>query len=243
MGAMKSWIDYWNRPNGIFVSELHKRAHYEHIFANVRPFLPRGAGSAVLDWGCGEAAAAERMAAVCERVYLFDPAEIIRTRLAERHKNNPAIRVLDNDALRRLSAGCLDLILINSVVQYVSRAELTAALSDLRRLLKPAGRLLIGDVIVPGTKLWQHVTVFLNFAYRNGFAVPAMVGLVRNFLPSSYSSLQRSHGIAKYSERDFLALLRDCGFAGERLPRNIAVSPVRSSYLARLSPQPSAAAK
>jgi ubiquinone/menaquinone biosynthesis C-methylase UbiE len=239
---MKSWIDYWNRPNGIFVSELHKRVHYEHIFANVKPFLPHGPGSALLDWGCGEAFAADWMATDCERVYLYDPAEIIRRRLEERYTSNPVITVLDKEALRRLPAGSLDLILINSVIQYVSRADLMTALSDLRRLLKPAGSVLIGDVIVPGTNLWQHIAVFLIFGYQNGFAMQALFGLFHNFLPSTYGSLRRNHGIAKYSEHDFLALLRDCGLAGKRLPRNIAVSPVRSSYLARIAAGPDAPA-
>ena len=157
---MKSWIDYWNRPNGIFVNELHKRAYYGHIFGNVQPFLPRNVGNAVLDWGCGEALATASIAAQCERVYLYDPAERIRTRLIERHKHNLDVIVLDKEALQRLPPACLDLILINSVIQYVSRSELKRELIELRRLLKPTGQLLIGDVILPDTPLWRHTAVY-----------------------------------------------------------------------------------
>jgi SAM-dependent methyltransferase len=239
---MKSWIDYWNKPDRNFVSELHKRAHYEHIFSNVLPFLPRGSGGAMLDWGCGEAFAAEWMAAECAQVYLYDPAELIQARLAERYRNSQRIVVIDEEGLTRLPSACLDLILINSVIQYLSRAALIAALSNLRRLLKPGGRVLIGDVIAPGSALWQHVVVFLSFAYRKGFLGSAMLGLVRNFRPSSYGSLQRGHGISKYTEGQFLALLGECGLVGERLPKNIAVSSIRSSYVSRTSPNVGAAA-
>lgn len=227
----KSWVEYWNRPNGIFVSELHKRAHYQRILASVRPLMPHGPGSAVLDWGCGEAFGAEWMAAESEQIYLYDPADVIRARLAERYNNHSRIRVLDDDHLARLPSGCLDLILINSVIQYISRDELLAALRKLQRLLKPDGRFLIGDVIAPGTPLWRHVIVFLSFAYREGFLILGMIGLVRNFLPS-YNSLTRKQGFSSYSETDILGIFEGCGLQGNRLPRNISVSPIRASYLA-----------
>ena len=228
---IKSWVEYWNRPNGIFVNELHKRAHYRIILSNVLPFLPRGSRSAVLDWGCGEAFRAELMAAKSERVYLYDPADVVRARLGERYKNHPRITVLDDDQLKRLPSGCVDLIVINSVIQYISRTELSAALRGLQHVLKPEGRFLIGDVIAPGTALWQHVIVFLSFAYREGFLIPGMIGLVRNFLPS-YKSLARKQGLSSYSEADLLGIFERSGLRGEPLPRNISVSPIRGSYLA-----------
>jgi ubiquinone/menaquinone biosynthesis C-methylase UbiE len=228
---MKSWYEYWNRPNGIFVSESHKRAHYQRIFSNVLPFLPRGPGGAVLDWGCGEASAAELMASACERVYLYDSADIVHTRLRQRYEEHRGITVLDAERLKRLPSDSLDLILINSVIQYLSRAQLIDALFDLRRLLKPGGRVLIGDVIAPGTQTWQHAMVFLTFAYRSGFMVSGIIGLFRTFLPS-YNSVKRQHGLAKYSETEILNIFELCELHGERLPRNIAVSPIRSSYIA-----------
>jgi ubiquinone/menaquinone biosynthesis C-methylase UbiE len=233
---MKSWLEYWNRPNGAFVSEWHKRAYYERLFSNVQSFLPRGPGSAMLDWGCGEALAAERMAAECERVYLFDPTELVRSRLHRRCGDHSHITVIDAEQLRRLSSGSLDLILINSVIEYLNRAELLTALSDLSRLLRDSGRFLIGDVISPGTALWQHVVVFLTFAYQSGFMASAIVGLLCKFLPS-YNSVQRGHGLSKYSEAELMNVFQLCKLDGKRLSRNIAVSPIRSSYIATKSTQ------
>ena len=188
----------------------------------------------MLDWGCGQAYAAEWMAAECERIYLYDPAEVLRVRLNGRYKDHNRIIVMDADKLKGLPSECLDLILINSVIQYLSPAEFIAALFDLRRLLKPEGRFLIGDVIEPGTALWQHVMVFLTFAYRAGFMVSGIIGLVRTFLPS-YNSVKRQHGLSKYSEGELLGILELCELNGKRLPRNIAVSPIRSSYIASKS--------
>jgi hypothetical protein len=86
---MTSWIEYWNRPDGVFVSELHKRAYYQHLFSNVLPL--RGSGSVMLDWGCGEAFGAEGMSAECEKIYLYDPADVVRARLRERYKEIGAL--------------------------------------------------------------------------------------------------------------------------------------------------------
>jgi ubiquinone/menaquinone biosynthesis C-methylase UbiE len=226
---IKSWLDYWNRPNGIFVNDRHKRAHYRVLLANIQPFLPRCAGGSLLDWGCGEAVGAELMAIECERVYLHDPASTVRAGLWQRYKDHPRITVLDD--LKQLSDSSQDLILINSVVQYLSRAELSATLRDLRRLLKPEGMFLIGDVITPRTPLWRHAVVFLRFGYREGFFLAALIGLVRNFLPS-YTSLKRKQGLSAYSEADLLRILEGAGLRGERLPRNIAVSHIRATYRA-----------
>jgi len=188
----------------------------------------------MLDWGCGEAFAAEWIAAECESLYLYDPADVVRARLRARYESHPHISVLDGEELQRLPSECLDMVLINSVIQYISRAELITALIDLRRLLKPGGRFLIGDVIAPNTPLWRHVAVFLTFAYRAGFVVSALIGLVRTFFPS-YNSLKKEHGLSQYSESELLGILERCKLEGRRLPRNVAVSPIRSSYIASKS--------
>ena len=231
---MKAWIEYWNRPNGAFVNESHKRAYYERVFSNVRPLLPRGSGTSMLDWGCGDAFAAEWIAAECERVYLYDPAELVRSRLRQRYEAHTRIMVVDAHQLKELPSESLDLILINSVIQYLSQQELIAALLDLRYLLKADGRFLVGDVIAPGTALWQHVLVFLTFAYHSGFTASAIVGLIHKFLPS-YNSLRRTHGLSKYSEMELLRVFELCKLDGQRLSKNIAVSPIRSSYIATKS--------
>jgi hypothetical protein len=52
---------------------------------------------------------------------------------------------------------------------------------------------------------------------------------------SPYRKLRRDAGYACYTQSKMLGLLDANGFAGERLATNIAVSQLRSSYLARKS--------
>lgn len=228
---MKSWLDYWNAPNKIYVNSRHQRAHYEIVFASLKAYLPTGPGRVILDWGCGDALAATRMAAHGD-VLLFDGAPNTRDRLRDRYRDHPHVKVVDEAGLNNVAPGSVDLILVISVLQYLNEPQLQEAFAVFRRLLKDDGRLLIGDVIDPTTSTHAHVRSFLTFALRGGFFLAALGGLAMTFF-SSYRQLERDAGFRQFSQSEFLAWLDRNGFDGKRLARNVSVSQLRSSYLAR----------
>ena len=231
---MQSWLDFWNAPNAIYVSRRHQEAHYAKVLAGISRFVPAGGAAVVLDWGCGDALAADDLAQTCRTLLLYDRADGTRSRLLANYAGRPNIRVLDDAELGGVAPASVDLIVVNSVVQYLDRRQFGEALHLFHRLLKRDGTLLLGDIIAPDTPLVGHVTTFLRFAWRNGFFVAAIVGLARNFV-SPYRKLRREAGYACYTDMQMLGLLRDYGFVGERLASNIAVSQLRFSYLARKS--------
>ncbi len=231
---MKSWLDFWNAPNAIYVSRRHQQAHYAKVLSGVRRFMPAGGVAVVLDWGCGDALGANDLAQTCRTLLLYDRADSTRRRLLSNYAYSPKIRVLDDAELGAVAPASLDLIVVNSVVQYLDRRQFGDALQLFHRLLNSDGTLLLGDIIAPDTPLIGHVTTFLRFAWQNGFFVAALIGLARNFV-SPYRKLRRDAGYACYTEIQMLGLLDDNGFFGERLASNIAVSQLRSSYLARKS--------
>jgi len=231
---MKSWLDFWNAPNAIYVSRRHQEAHYAKVASGIGGFVPTGGDAVVLDWGCGDAFMANALAQTCRALLLYDRAEAARRRLMSAYAGSPKIRVLDEAALEALPDASIDLIVVNSVVQYLTASQFADALRIFHRLLKRDGTLLLGDIIAPDTPLVGHVTTFLRFAWRNGFFIAALVGLARNFV-SPYRKLRRDAGYACYTQTQMLGLLDANGFAGERLASNIAVSQLRSSYLARKS--------
>jgi ubiquinone/menaquinone biosynthesis C-methylase UbiE len=231
---MKSWLDFWNAPNAIYVSRRHQEAHYVKVAGGIAGFVPAGGDAVVLDWGCGDALMANALAQTCRALLLYDRAEATRGRLMSAYAGSPKIRVLDEAAFEALPDASIDLIVVNSVVQYLSVSQFADALRLFHRLLKRDGTLLLGDIIAPDTPLVDHVTTFLSFAWRNGFFIAALVGLARNFV-SPYRKLRRDAGYACYTQKQMLGLLDANGFAGERLASNIAVSRLRASYLARKS--------
>jgi SAM-dependent methyltransferase len=231
---MKSWLDFWNAANAIYVSRRHQEAHYAKVANGIGGFVPAGGDAVVLDWGCGDALMANTLAQTCRALLLYDRAEATRGRLMSAYAGSPKIRVLDEAALEALADASIDLIVVNSVVQYLSASQFADALQLFHRLLKHDGTLLLGDIIAPDTPLVGHVTTFLRFAWRNDFFIAALVGLARNFV-SPYRKLRRDAGYACYTQTQMVGLLDANGFAGERLASNIAVSQLRSSYLARKS--------
>ncbi len=229
---MKSWLDFWNTPNAIFASRRHQLAHSAKVLSGVSRFVPTGGNAVVLDWGCGDAVAANELAQSCRTLLLFEPAETTRSRLLANYAGRPKIDILDEAALAAVASASVDLIVVNSVVQYLSRQQFVGALRLFHRLLKGDGKLLLGDIIEPDTPMLGHVTTFLRFAWQNGFFLAGVASLARN-ATSPYCQLRRSAGYACYRDTEILALLGDNGFVAERLPSNIAVSQLRRSYLAR----------
>jgi SAM-dependent methyltransferase len=228
---MKSWLDFWNAPNAIYVSRRHQEAHYAKVASGIGGFVPAGGDAVVLDWGCGDAFMANALAQTCRALLLYDRAEATRGRLMSAYAGSPKIRVLGEAALEALPDASIDLIVVNSVVQYLSASQFADALRLFHRLLKHHGTLLLGDIIAPDTPLVGHVSTFLRFAWQNGFLTAGIIGLARNFV-SPYRKLRRDAGYACYTQKQMLALLGENGFIGERLKSNIAVSQLRSSYLA-----------
>ena len=89
----------------------------------------------------------------------------------------------------RWSEKSVDLAVMNSVAQYMTPAELDAALAVIRRLLKPGGRLVLGDILRPEVGMPRDVLALLRFAATHGFLKDALIGLVSTAL-SDYRQLR-----------------------------------------------------
>ncbi len=173
---MTSWIDFWDRPNAIYVNQRNLDAHFECLTRDLQRFVPADGRKAVLDFGCGEALGAERLAEGCSTLYLYDAAPAVRKRLRKRLSHDRRIIILDDERLRQLDAGTIDLILVVSVIQYMGAGELASLMRSWHRLLTPSGELIVADVIEPGTPIYLDVTSQLKFAWRYGFLLPALAG-------------------------------------------------------------------
>ncbi len=227
-----SWLRFWDRPHSIYVNERHLVVHCQHIADEIVSVLPKRDGLQVLDFGCGEALSAHRVAAYCERLYLYDGAPSVRARVAERFAKVPNITVLDDAGVAALPAGSLDVVVCFSVIQYVPRAEMPALLQRWRRLLKPDGQAIIADVIPPEAGMVDDVKSLLSSAWRYGFLIAALGGLAATLF-SDYRRLRHELGFAIYSDAEIRSLLEGAGFRVERLPRNLGFHPVRRTYIAR----------
>jgi SAM-dependent methyltransferase len=227
---MRDWLSFWNSPNRIYVNDLHRDVHYRDVATEIRALVPAGAAT-VLDYGCGEATRADIVADAVPKLFLSDGAPMVRDKIAARFKDDARIVVLSPEEVAALSAGSLDVIVLNSVAQYLKRAELDALLATFRRLLAPNGRLVIGDVSPPHTSAVTEIMALMGLAWRNGFIGPALVGLVRTAF-SDYRVLRSQLGLSRYTEAEMLAVLAQAGFSAQRRHPNIEHNQERMTFVA-----------
>jgi SAM-dependent methyltransferase len=186
----------------------------------------------VLDYACGEALAAGKVADACSVLFLAEPAPGVRGRLISRFAPNTKIRVRSLEELKNMTERSIDLVVMNSVSQYMTPAELDSAFAVVRRLLKPAGRLVLGDILRPHVGMMVDVIALLRFAAKHGFLKDALYGLLSTAL-SDYRQLRSRLGLQRYSERDMVAKLGKAGFSASRASVNIGHNPWRMTFVAR----------
>jgi SAM-dependent methyltransferase len=228
---MRDWLSFWNAPNRIYVNARHRDVHYRDVAEAIRGFVP-GPRAVAIDYGCGEATRADLVAAACARLILSDGADAVRDKLAAHFAGVPNIAVKSPEEVAALPAQSADLIVMNSVAQYLDRKTLDALLATFRRLLKPDGRLVVGDVIPPHTSLATEIAALMRLAWKNGFLLAAFGGLARTLF-SEYRKLRSALGLSHYTEAAFLAVLTEAGFQAARHRPNIEHNQQRMTFVAR----------
>ena len=228
---MSDWRSFWDSEHSIYVNARHKDVHYREIADQIAAFVP-GPAARVLDYGSGDAIHADRVAAVAAEVTLCDAAPSVRASMASRFASNPHIKVISPEEVAALPDGRLDLIVTNSVAQYLTEDELTRLLAMFRRLLVPGGTLIFADVIPPDVGALSDVSALLRYAAKHGFLTAALVGLAKTTV-SPYRKIRSTLGIAQYTEAQFMRKLTGAGFAAERLARNMEHNPARMTFRGR----------
>ena len=227
---MDEWIDYYDSTHTIYASRLHRDLHFQIIARDIISYIS-SPNAVVLDYACGEALSAARVADACAKLYLAEPAPGVRGRLIARFAPNTKIRVRSLDDLRKMDEA-VDLVIMNSVAQYMTPEELDSAFAVVRRLLKPSGRMVLGDILRPDVGMPRDVLALLKFARTHGFLKDALYGLASTAL-SDYRQLRTRVGLQRYGENEMIEKLARAGFSASRAQQNIGHNPWRMTFVAR----------
>lgn len=226
---MPDWISFFDSDHAIYVNSRHREVHAiitgDGMLRYVKP------SDRVLDYGCGEAAYAERLVREAESLTLCEAAPNLRDAVMRRVKNERYIMMLSPEETAALGDGSFEVVILHSVSQYLSPAQLGDLLKLFRRLLVRDGKLVIGDVVQPDTPAWKDALALLQFGWRDGFFFAALGGLFRTAL-SDYSRLRKDAGLSRYSETDMRKKLEAAGFNAERQPDNIGHLQTRMTFAA-----------
>ena len=184
---MSDWISFWDSKHSVYVSARHLEAHYRRIADDLRQYAPPG--GTMLDYGCGEARAHGRIAGKAGQLILCDAAPGVRAALAARFAASNKIEVRSPEEVAALPPDSLDTIVMHSVAQYLTAEQFDATLATFRRLLKPDGLLVLGDVIPPNVSPVTDALALLRFGAKEGFLIASVTGLVRTVF-SNYARLR-----------------------------------------------------
>lgn len=229
--AVSNWISFWDSKHSIFVSARHREAHFKRIADDLLPYTP--AGGVMMDYGCGEALSADRVAEPVARLILCEAAPNVRAALAGRfaHKGNIVVRKPED--LAAMAPRSIDVIAMHSVAQYLTPQELDRLLGEFHRLLRPNGLLVLGDVVPRRLSAFGDAFELVEFGARDGFTFAVLFGLLRTLF-SRYWRLRRSLGLRRYNEDEIVARLVAAGFTVERASSNIGHNTKRMTFLAHV---------
>lgn len=227
--SMSDWISFFNSDHPIYVNARHRAVHAWIVANDLLAHIPHSAR--VLDYGCGEALYADEVAARADTLILCDAAPLVSAGLAKRFAGHGKINVMPPSEVAALPDACLDVVVMHSVAQYLSETDADKLLVLFRRLLKPGGRFILGDIVQPQIGAATDALALVRLGATNGFFFAALGGLIRTML-SGYWRLRQSAGLTRYSEAAVIEKLRQAGFSGQRAPHNIGHNQARMTFVA-----------
>jgi SAM-dependent methyltransferase len=227
------WLTFWDSSHSIYVNARHRDVHYSLIAQQIAALVP-SPRARVLDYGCGEALHADRVAAAAGagELILCEGAPRVRAGVAARFAGNAKIRAVAPEEVERLGDHSLDLIVLHSVAQYLTPEELAKLFALFHRLLNADGVLVVSDIVPPDVAASTDALALLRFGAANGFFVAAVTGLVRTVL-SDYWRLRTRYGLTRYGEAAMTEKLAAAGFTAQRAPQNIGHNQARMAFMAR----------
>ena len=227
---MDDWIDYYDSTHTIYASRLHRDLHFQLIAKDIIGYIP-SPDAVVLDYACGEALSAARVADACGKLYLAEPAPGVRGRLIRgcaQHQDQGALagrpakdgRKIDRSRGHELGRPIYDAGRAGSGVRHDAAAVEARRQAGGGRYPAPRGRHAQGRARI----------VALRGDPRLPEGRPDRAGLDRAVgLPA----IARKAGLQRYSETEMAAKLAASGFSASRAHVNIGHNPWRMTFVAR----------
>jgi SAM-dependent methyltransferase len=212
-----SWTTHYQGLDDSFVLFEHEaRDYFERLATTVR--IHRA--TSVLDFGCGFGYVAELLGSVAGDLYIWDVAANMRERARRRvTRNGRSVQILELDPWHSRLPVRVDLVLVNSVVQYMQRDELHTWLARWRDLLSPRGQLVISDLITPDSGFLGEVADSLLFAARRGFLWKSLAHAAGQF--GVYMRARRTLPMLRIEARELLQEAERAGLAAQILDHNL----------------------
>jgi SAM-dependent methyltransferase len=211
------WSAHWEELGG---TPRFFRAQANEYVSNLDSAIVLNPRACVLDFGCGFGFVAQILAPKVGELFLWEASANMRRHTRLNVASHQNVRFLD---LSKPEAVCgdlrFDLILVNSVVQYMSIDELSLWINRWRTMLSPGGRIIVSDVIPPDHDSISDIVDLLKFSLRRGVLVDVICRLFLKLW--RYWKVRRSWPLARISREQLSQLAKPASLTVTCLPRNL----------------------
>jgi cyclopropane fatty-acyl-phospholipid synthase-like methyltransferase len=212
-----AWDAFWDRvPHN---QRLLKEDPKEYM-KNLAALIPLTPGLRVLDFGCGWGNVARLLGPQVGELCLWDDAPRMRRLAAETVTGLENVRMLDLDTNSDPSTlPVFDLILINSVAQFMAAQELAHWLQRWRHMLAPEGHIVVSDLVPPGYPAAADLITLLRFSASRGFLARALYDAAR--VMPLYHRTRRARPLLRTSHDQLTRWGSDAALEVRAFPRNL----------------------
>jgi SAM-dependent methyltransferase len=228
--ARSGWDRYWD---GLQNDQRIFQHEADDLVERLRPMLAPLSHGRVLDFGSGFGFVAERLAPHVGELWLWDQSPSMREKAAARVARHPNARVAPS-APPGGTPGAFDLILVNSVAQYLTPAQLAACLTTWAGMLAPTGRVILADLIPPDYAATGDMLRLLRFAARRGFFWNALGAGAGEFV--RYLRMRTELPLTRFGRTDIETLARAAGLVAEFPAANLGYKAGRLTAILRHDP-------
>ena len=215
------WSSYFDALSGDSPLHAGQAAHYVRSLAE---HVQLRETDCVLDFGCGFGHVAALLAPQVGQICLWDTSSSMRLEAKRRTTGHRNIRFCDLSGMPERGPlpqerDAFDVILVNSVVQYMTREAIFAWLVRWREMLAPAGTLVLSDLIPPGQGGLPDLVDVVQLGRRLGSPFAATWHAFGN--PVRYWRTRRRTPLTSLDEEELERLAVPAGLSLAVLPRNL----------------------
>jgi cyclopropane fatty-acyl-phospholipid synthase-like methyltransferase len=177
-------------------TESFFREQAKEYAANLECAVALNRNAHVFDFGCGFGFVAEILMPKVGQVFLWDASANMRRRARRNLANHQNIRFLDLSDPQAIARELkFDLILVNSVVQYMALEQFAACLMMWRYMLAVGGHIVVSDLIPRDYNSISDLDDLLKFSIRRNVFGSALLQGVRDL--GRYWMMRRSCPLAR----------------------------------------------
>jgi cyclopropane fatty-acyl-phospholipid synthase-like methyltransferase len=223
-----TWLAYWDTHRG--ERRLIEVESQDYV-TRLSERLELGPKLTVLDFGCGTGVAASLLARHVGRILLWDAAPAARETARARIASVRNAELIDLPGSGSTFEHAFDLIVANSVVQYMSASELETWIRRWADLMAPGGAIVLSDIPAGDSHFRGEMVEFLWFALRQGVLLQALAHGFRDI--ARYRAARTARPLLRADRAMLERVAAAAGLNAEWLPVNLTFRRSRLTLVLR----------